>query len=94
MRVSEEKTSTREALNIRIKPQVRELIDRAAELAGKNRTNFVLDAACRAAESLLLDRTVLSVTPKAYREFLKRLDARPRPNKRLIKTMRTRAPWD
>ncbi|HTS51465.1 MAG TPA: DUF1778 domain-containing protein [Bryobacteraceae bacterium] len=94
MRASGDKTSTREALNIRIKPQVRELIDRAAELAGKNRTNFVLDAACRAAESLLLDRTVLSVSPKAYRQFLKRLDARPRPNKRLIKTIRTRAPWD
>jgi len=94
MHVSEHKNARREALNLRIKPQVRELIDRAAELAGKNRTNFVLDAACRAAEGLLLDRTVLNVSPKAYRQFLKRLDARPRPNKRLIKTMRTRAPWD
>lgn len=94
MRASQQKTSTREALNIRIKPQVRELIDRAAELAGKNRISFILDAACRAAETLLLDRTILKVSPKAYREFRKRLDARPRPNKRLIKTMRTRSPWD
>ena len=94
MRVSEHKTATCEVLTIRIKPQLRELIDRAAELAGKNRTNFVLGAACRAAERLLLDRTVLNASPKAYRQFLKRLDARPRPNKRLLKTMRTRAPWD
>jgi len=94
MRVSEHKTARREALNIPITPQMRELIDRAAELAGKNRTDFVLDAASCAAEGLLLDRTVLNVSPKAYRQFLKRLDARPRPNKRLIKTMRTRAPWD
>ena len=50
MRVSHRETPRREALNIRIKPQVRELIDRAAELAGKNRSEFVLDAARRAAE--------------------------------------------
>ena len=94
MRVSRQETTRREALNIRIKPQVRELIDRAAQLAGKNRTDFVLDAARRAAEDTLLDRTVFSVSPKAYRQFLARLDAPPRPNKRLLKSMRTPAPWE
>ncbi len=93
MRASQ-RTPRREALNIRIKPEVRALIDRAAEVAGKNRTDFVLDAARRAAEDTLLDRTVFSVSPKAYRQFLARLDAPPRPNKRLLKSMRTRAPWD
>lgn len=94
MRALPREAARREALNIRIKPQVRELIDRAAEIAGKNRTDFVLDAARRAAEDTLLDRTVFAVSPKAYREFLKRLDARPRPNERLIKSMQTPAPWD
>jgi uncharacterized protein (DUF1778 family) len=87
-------SARREALNIRIQPQVRELIDRAARLAGKNRTDFVLDAARRAAEDTLLDRTVLSVSAKAYRQFLARLDAPPRPNKRLLKSMRTPAAWE
>jgi len=87
-------STRREALNIRIQPQVRELIDRAARLAGKNRTDFVLDAARRAAEDTLLDRTVLTMNPKAYRQFLTRLDARPRPNKRLLKSLRTPAPWE
>jgi uncharacterized protein (DUF1778 family) len=94
MRLSTRESPRREALNIRIKPKVRELIDRAAELAGKNRTDFVLDAARRAAEDTLLDRTVLVVSPKAYREFLARLDAPPRPNKRLRKSMQTPAPWE
>ena len=94
MPTSQRAVTRREALNIRIKPQVRELIDRAAELAGKNRTDFVLDAARRAAEDTLLDRTVLTVSAKAYRQFLARLDAPPRPNKRLLKSMRTRAPWE
>ena len=84
----------REPMNIRIKPEVRELIDRAAELAGKNRTDFVLDAARRAAEETLLDRAFFTLSPKGYREFLARLDAPPRPNKRLLKTMQTRAPWE
>ncbi|MGH9697666.1 MAG: DUF1778 domain-containing protein [Bryobacteraceae bacterium] len=94
MRVSQPEAGRREALNIRIKPQVRELIDRAAELAGKNRTDFVLDAARRAAEDTLLDRTVFAVTPKVYRQFQARLDAPPRPNKRLLKSMQTPAPWE
>jgi uncharacterized protein (DUF1778 family) len=94
MPVSERETARREALNIRIKPEVRTLIDRAAELAGKTRTDFVLDAARRAAEDTLLDHTVFAVSPSAYRQFLARLDAPPRPNKRLLKSMRTPAPWE
>jgi uncharacterized protein (DUF1778 family) len=94
MRVSHREATRREALNLRIKPQVRDLIDRAAELAGKNRTDFVLDAARHAAEDTLLDCTVFAVSPKAYRQFLARLDAPPRPNKRLLKSMQTRAPWE
>jgi uncharacterized protein (DUF1778 family) len=84
----------REMLNIRIKPDVRALIDRAAELVGKNRTDFVLEASQRAAEEALLDRTLFSVPPEVYSEFLARLDAPPEPNVRLRRTMKTKAPWD
>jgi uncharacterized protein (DUF1778 family) len=94
MRTVRRDNAKREALNIRILPRVRSLIDQAAQLQGKNRTDFVLDAARRAAEDALLDRTVLAVTPHAYRDFLKRLDASPRPNKRLVKSLRTPAPWE
>jgi uncharacterized protein (DUF1778 family) len=84
----------REALNLRIKTDLRVLIDRAAEVTGRNRTDFVLEAARRAAEDALLDRTVVRFNPKAYRQFITRLDAPPRPNERLLKTMRTPAPWE
>jgi uncharacterized protein (DUF1778 family) len=87
------RTPPRDSLNLRIKPELRGLIDRAAQLAGKNRTDFVLDAARRAAEDALLDRTVFSVSPKAYAEFLKRLDAPPQPNDRLRRTMQAAPPW-
>ncbi|MDP3693690.1 DUF1778 domain-containing protein [Bradyrhizobium sp.] len=81
---------TRDTLKLRITPELRGLIDRAAELAGKNRNDFILEAALRAAEDALLDRTMFIVTPKAYAEFLKRLDAPPQPNDRLRRTMRAR----
>jgi len=84
----------RQTLNIRIQPEVRGLIDRAAELAGRTRTDFVLDAARRAAEDTLLDRTLFTVSSQAYRQFLERLDAPPQPNERLRKTMQTPAPWE
>ena len=83
----------RDTLNLRIKPETRSLIDRAAKLRGKNRTDFVLDAACAAAEDALLDQTVLRVTPEAYAAFVARLDAPPQPNERLRKTMQTPPPW-
>ena len=84
----------RQSLNLRIKPEERSLIDRAAKTLGKNRTDFMLDAAFRAAEDALLDRTIFTVSPKAFAEFLARLDAPPQPNERLRKTMRTSAPWE
>jgi uncharacterized protein (DUF1778 family) len=84
----------RQSLNLRIKPEERGLIDRAAKMLGKNRTDFMLDASRRAAEEALLDRTILTVSLKAYAEFLARLDAPPQPNERLRRTMRTSAPWE
>lgn len=84
----------RETLNIRIKADERGLIDRAARARGQNRTDFILEAARRAAEDALLDRALITVSPEAYREFVKRLDAKPRPNARLRRTMQTAAPWE
>lgn len=94
MTASPERPSRRETLNIRIRPEERGLIDRAAQVRGKNRTDFILDAARRAAEEALLDRAIMSVSPEAYADFLARLDAPPQPNERLRRTMQTPPPWD
>jgi uncharacterized protein (DUF1778 family) len=87
-------SAKRDTLNIRIKPAERSLIDQAALSLGKTRTDFVLDAARRAATEALLDRTMVTVTPEAYAEFLARLDAPPQPNDKLRGAMQTPAPWD
>ena len=85
---------TRESLNMRIKPEVRLLIDHAAELTGKNRTDFILDAARQTAHTVLIDRTLVPVSEQAYTAFLSLLDAQPQPNDRLRKSLQTPAVWD
>ncbi len=84
----------RDTLNIRIKPEVRDLIDRAAKSRGKNRTDFILDSARQAAEDTLLDQVIMAVSPQALAQFQARLDIPPQPNARLQATMRTPARWD
>ena len=84
----------RDTLNIRIKPEERSLIDRAAKARGKNRTDFILEAARSAAEEALLDQVLIGASAEAYKEFLARLDRPLQPNDRLVRTMNTPAPWD
>jgi uncharacterized protein (DUF1778 family) len=86
--------ATRETLNIRIKPSERGLIDRAAELLGKTRTDFVLEAARRAAVETLTDRALFVVDGDSFAQFKAALDAPPAPNKQLVRTMQSPAPWD
>jgi uncharacterized protein (DUF1778 family) len=83
----------RDTLNLRIAPADRNLIDQAAASLGATRTDFILQAVRRAAEETLLDRAVLSVSPQAYAEFLRRLDAPAQPNERLRRTMQAPSPF-
>jgi uncharacterized protein (DUF1778 family) len=83
----------RRALNLRIKAEERNLIDMAAKIKGKNRTDFILEAARTAAEETLLERTLFHVSPEAYEKFVALLDAPPQPNERLRKTMQATPPW-
>jgi uncharacterized protein (DUF1778 family) len=94
MPIASRTLNKRETLNLRIRPEDRTLIDRAAKARGKNRTDFVLDAARSAAEDALLDQAVISASPDAYAAFLARLDMPAQPNERLRKTMQAPAPWD
>ncbi|MGZ9074063.1 MAG: type II toxin-antitoxin system TacA family antitoxin [Rhodoplanes sp.] len=81
-------------INMRVLPGEQALIDRAAEASGKTRSEFMLDAARREAESVLLDRRLFLLDEKAYREFVDRLDAPPQANDKLRRLLATRAPWE
>lgn len=52
-----------ETINLRASSKQKAMIDRAAEALGRTRSDFMLDTACREAESVLLDRRI-SPCPK------------------------------
>jgi uncharacterized protein (DUF1778 family) len=81
-------------INLRTDEARRELIDRAAAALGKDRTEFMLDAATREAQSVLLDRRLFDLDESAFRRFAEALDAPPADNPRLRKLLTTRAPWE
>ena len=64
------------AINLRALPGQRDLIDwGAAPLLGKNRSDFMLEAACDKAQAVLLDQVFFSLDAGKFREFTKRLEA-------------------
>ena len=83
-----------ENINLRVSRSQKALIDRAAEAQGRNRSDFMLEAACRKAESVLLDRRYFYLDDEQFRRFMAMLDAPPRSNPRLARLLRTKAPWE
>jgi uncharacterized protein (DUF1778 family) len=79
-------------VNLRIREDVRNIIDRAASLRGKSRSDFMIDAAYRAAEDTLLDQTLVRVDEESYRHFLSVLDQPPAGNG-FDRLMNAPKPW-
>ena len=72
----------------------RDLIDQAANLAGINRTQFMLSAAVRDAKNILLDRTALFVDSDAFAAILDQLEHPTPVSSGLEKTLTAASPWD
>lgn len=81
------------AINLRARPEQRELIDQAALLLGKNRSDFMLEAACDKAQAVLLDQVFFKLDAAKFRQFTKLLDAPPMPNAGLKRLMAVEPPW-
>ncbi len=80
------------AVNLRIRSDTRSLIDRAARAHGKSRSDFMIEAARRAAEDALLDQTLVRVDQATYEHFLELLDKPPTGNG-FEKLMQAKNPW-
>ncbi|MDO9224627.1 MAG: DUF1778 domain-containing protein [Pseudomonadota bacterium] len=81
------------AINLRALPEQRDLIDHAANLLGKNRSDFMLEAACDRAQAVLLDQVFFNLDADKFRQFNEQLDAPPSPNPGLERLMAIKAPW-
>lgn len=81
-------------IHLRALPEQRDRIDKAANLMGKNRSEFMIEAACEKAQEVVLDQVSFRLAARKFRQFVATLDAPPAPNPRLKQTMAVKPPWE
>jgi uncharacterized protein (DUF1778 family) len=81
------------AVNLRVRDDVRALIDRAARSRGTSRSDFMIEAARRAAEEALLDQCLVRVDADSFERFAALLDAPPAGDG-FARLMQAPAPWE
>jgi uncharacterized protein (DUF1778 family) len=81
-------------ISIQAEERQRDLIDQAAEQLGNTREGFVLEAACRQAEDVLLDQVFFPLDGPAFAAFQALLDNPPEPTDGLRRLLLTKAPWE
>ncbi len=70
------------------------LIDRAVEVSGMNRTEFILDAVCEKAHEVLADQTQFAPSRRNLQRFNTLLDAPLQENAVVRALLSTPAPWE
>lgn len=70
------------------------MIDRAAGLRGRSRTDFVREAAVRAAEDVLMENIPIRMSPEGFETFLRVLARPAKPVAEMVELARRRAPWE
>ena len=70
------------------------IIDRAARLRGRSRTDFVRDAAVQSAEEVLMENTLMRMSPAAFNEFAAAIAAPAEVVPAIVEILKRKAPWD
>ncbi|WP_459207434.1 type II toxin-antitoxin system TacA family antitoxin [Pseudomonas sp. MLB6B] len=82
------------SINMRADLKRRNLIDAAAEILCVDRTSFILDAACRRAEEVIVDRKLFLLSDEAFERFERALEANPlSANERVKALLAAPKPW-
>lgn len=70
------------------------IIDRAAKLRGRSRTDFVREAAMQAAEDVLLQTLPIRMSAEGFQAFVDVLSEPARPVAEMVEVLRRQAPWE
>lgn len=81
------------SINLRIEANTRQLIDDAAAILGKTRTEFMIETARRHAIDVLLDQKLFVLDPDRYEAFARALDNPPPPGPKLRSLLRRTPAW-
>lgn len=74
---------TKRSVSLRIDVDTRQLIDRAAAVLGKTRTEFMVESARVQAVDVLLDQRLFRLAPDHFDAFVQALDSPPEPSPKL-----------
>ncbi|TVR99581.1 MAG: DUF1778 domain-containing protein [Rhodospirillales bacterium] len=85
---------TRGSINLRIEARTRQLIDDAAAVLGKTRTEFMIESARRQAIDVLLDQRLFALDPERYDAFAHALENPPAPGPNLRALLRRVPAWE
>ena len=88
------RTSRSARLGLRATPEQEAILRRAADIAHKSLTDFILDSACHAAEQTLLDQRLFVVSGEQYQDLLDMLDQPSQDNQGLQDLFSRNAPWE
>lgn len=81
-------------LSMRLPEDDLALIDRAAGLRGRSRTDFVREAAVRAAEEVVLESGLVRMSGDGFAAFLTALAAPAMPVAPMVELLRRQPPWE
>lgn len=81
------------SINLRIESQTRRLIDQAAAVLGKTRTEFMVESARAQAIDVLLDQRLFVLDEARYDAFVHALDNPPAPGPKLRALLRRAHSW-
>lgn len=84
---------TKGSINLRIEAGTRQLIDDAAAILGKTRTEFMIESARQQAIDVLLDQRLFALDPQRYDAFMHSLDNPPAPGPKLRSLLRRAPAW-
>jgi uncharacterized protein (DUF1778 family) len=81
-------------LGLRATPEQEAVLRRAAEVAHKSLTDFILDSACLAAEQTLLDQRLFMVSGSQYQALMDLLERPEQSSKGLGDLFARKEPWE
>lgn len=87
-------SETKGSINLRIEAHTRQLIDDAATILGKTRTEFMIDSARSLAIDVLLDQRLFVLDSDRYDAFIHALDNPPAPGPKLRALLRRVPAWE
>lgn len=93
--MTEHSTTAEVNIHLRARLQDRTLIDRAAEVVGANRSQFMMASSLKEAKNILLDQSTLYANAKTFLTVMDWMDAEATPAeaKGMKRILEAKVPW-